>query len=523
MSLLPWHKELLVSDSEPDAQNAPDRLRKAFEQLGTTAIKLGQILSTRADLLPPEYLYELAKLRDSVPPVPTPAIRAVIEQEFNKPVEEIFAEFSDVPLAAASVGQVHVARLFSGEQVAVKIQKPGVAEQVEIDLQLLEELAGRAQRTSKIAQEFDLAAIIEEFAWTLRSELDYQREGRNADAFREQFIDNPDVVIPTIYWDFSSRRVLTMQLLSGFKIDDLAKLEELNIDRHDLALRSANLVLSEIFVHGFYHADPHPGNFLILEGAVIGALDFGMVGRISDEMKLGLLDLVAAAIARDPGRIVDSMEALGMAGVNDRRSTLVRDVGRMLERYVGLPLSEIDIGETIDTLFATIRRNQVRMPAELVMLLKTLVMVEGVGRYLDPDFNTLTEMTPFVQGEMRRRMHPKTWKPFVQSALGDLLRAGGDFPGQLRRFSRRLDQGDLTVSVRMRELDSSLHRLEGMVNRLALSILVSALIIGAALLIVAYHPGTDSGWLTALFAGGMVVAVLLALALIVSMIRSRRR
>lgn len=520
--VLPWHRDILGSDRAEDSQTAPVRLRLAFEELGTTAIKFGQILSTRADLLPPAYLTELTKLRDAVPPIATEAIRAEIERELGKPVAELFAEFSDTPLAGASIGQVHAARLFSGEEVAIKVQKPGVADQVEIDLQLLQELARLAQRQSSLARQYDFLAIAEEFAWTLRSELDYEREGRNADVFRAQFAETPHVAIPKIYWELTTRRVLTMERLFGFKIDDLAQLDALHIDRHDLAVRSANLVLSEVFEHGFYHADPHPGNFLVLNGAVIGALDFGMVGRISRALKHELLDVVSAVIAQDPERMVDGMEAIGIAGVEENRAALVRDMSHLLERYVGLSLSELSIGEMIDTLNTVIRRHHLHIPAELALLLKTLVMMEGVGSYLDPGFNTLEVATPFVQREARRRLHPRSWEPQVRSGLTDLLRAGADFPGQLRRFGRRLDRGELTVTVRQRELDSSIHRLEGMVNRLALSILVGALIIGGALLMVAYESGDVSGWLLALFTIGIALAIALGIWLIVSMLRSHR-
>lgn len=520
--VLPWHRDILGSTRDEESPTAPVRLRLALEELGTTAIKFGQILSTRADLLPPAYLTELAKLRDAVPAIPAAIIRAEIERELGKRIEDLFAEFSDTPLAGASIGQVHAAKLFSGEEVAIKVQKPDVAEQVDVDLQLLQELARLARRQSNLARQYDFLAIAEEFAWTLRSELDYLREGRNADVFRQQFADNPDVVIPTIHWDLTTGRVLTMQRLVGFKIDDLVQLDARRIDRHDLAVRSANLVLSEVFEHGFYHADPHPGNFLVLDGAVIGALDFGMVGRISRAMKLELLDVISAVIAQDPERIVDGMEALGIAGVVENRAALERDMSHLLERYVGLSLAELRIGEMIETLDTVIRRHRLHIPAELALLLKTLVMMEGVGRYLDPGFNTLAVATPFVQREARRRLHPRSWEPQVRSGVTDLLRAGAEFPGQLRRFGRRLDSGELTVTVRQRELDSSIHRLEGMVNRLALSILVGAFIIGAALLTVAYQSGEVSGWLTAVFTVGLVLAVILGVWLMISMFRSRR-
>lgn len=383
-SVVPFHKGMLGHAASDEPYTRPDHLRMALEELGTTAIKFGQILSTRSDLLAPAYVDELAKLRDRVPPVPTAATRRVIEEEFGRPVEAVFARFDDAPLAAASIGQVHAARLSTGEEVVVKVQKPGVAEQVEVELRLLLDLARVAQDRSELARRYDFMAIAEEFAWTLRGELDYEREGRNADTFRQQFAGNPDVVVPRIYWPQTTGRVLTMQRLTGVKIDDLDGLRRIRVDPHTLAVRSANLVLTQMFEHGFYHADPHPGNFLVLEGGVIVVLDFGMVGHISGVMKLDLLDLMAAVVVGDADRAVDAFEALGIAGVEANRVVLARDIGHLLDRYLGRPLAELRINEITEEIFAVVRRHGLQLPAELVLLMKTLAMNEGVGRRLDP-------------------------------------------------------------------------------------------------------------------------------------------
>ncbi len=451
--LVPLHRGLLGHAARDAPYTRPDHLRLALEELGTAPIKLGQILSTRADLLPPEYVGELAKLRDRVPPVPAEVIREVIEREFGQPVEAIFARFDDEPLAAASIGQVHSASLFSGEEVVVKVQKPGVVEQVEIDLRLLLDLARTGQRRSALAKDYDFIAIAEEFARTLRGELDYDREGRNAETFRRLFAGNRDVLIPRIYWPQTTSRVLTMQRLDGVTIDDLDALDRLGVDRHDLAVRSANLILTEIFEHGFYHADPHPGNFLVLADGAIGALDFGMVGRVGTHQKLDLLDLMAAMVDGDAERAVNAFEALGVAGVAGgaaRRDELVRDVGYLLERYVGRPLADLRFDEVTADIFATARRHQLRIPADLILLMKTLAMNEGVGRHLDPRFNASAVAAPFVRRVMRRRLRPTVWEPEVRRGLTDLARASLDLPGTLRRLTRQIERGEFTVTVRPR-------------------------------------------------------------------------
>lgn len=521
--LLPFQHGLLGHTARDEPYTRADHLRLALEELGTTAIKIGQILSTRADLLPPAYIDELAKLRDHVPAVPVAAIRSAIERELGRPLVEIFASFDDEPLASASIGQVHAARLPSGEQVVIKIQKPGIAEQVDIDLRLLLDLARIAQRRSEIARQYDLVAIVEEFAWTLRSELDYEREGRNADAFRTMFADNPDVVIPTIDWTRTTTRVLTMQRLDGIGIDDGERLARAGIDRKQLAKRSANLVLTEVFDHGFYHADPHPGNFLVLQGGVIGALDFGLVGRIGGRTRLDLLDLLSAVIARDADRAVDVFGALGVAGIDAARLAFTRDISHLFDRYLGRPLQDLRMDELIGDLFALVRRHRLRMPTELVLLLKTLAMNEGVGRSLDPSFNVVDVATPFAHEALQRRLQPTAWEPQLRQAALDLARLGSDLPAQSRRLLRRLDQGEFTVGLRRDELDEGIERLERMVNRLVVSMLLAALIVAVAMLMLVYHPGSNDSWIGSFFAGALVLAILLGLRLALSARRSGRR
>ena len=516
----PFRVALLALGATADRAGRPVQLRLALEELGATAIKLGQILSTRGDLLPPAYIDELAKLRDRVPPVDAAAIRGVIEREFGQPVEAVFARFDDAPLAAASIGQVHAAALRDGEEVVVKVQRPGVGEQIETDLRLLLDLARTAQRRSPITRDYDLVALAEEFAWTLRGELDYEREGRNADAFRRQFAGDPDIVIPTIHWPQTTARVLTMQRLAGVYIDDLAGLDQLDVDRHQLAVRSAEILLAEVFEHGFYHADPHPGNFLVQPDGAIGALDFGMVGRIAVGARLDLLDLAAAVVERDAARAVDAIEALGVAGVEASRDGLVRDVGRLLDRHVGQSLGELRVAEVTAELFAVVRRHRLRMPTELALLLKTLAMSEGVGRHLDPDFNAAAVAAPAIRRAIRRQLHPRTWEPELRRGVADLARAGLALPGALRRLTLQVDRGELSMTIRLRELDQLLGRLEAMVNRLAMSVLVAGFVVAAALLLSGDRPA--SAWVGWLVGIGLVAAAALGVWIVLSIRRGRR-
>ena len=320
---------------------------------------------------------------------------------------------------------------------------------------------------------------------------------------------------------------ITWQENTAFVYDanDLTLLREVKYQGSGWGLTNdgANLILSEVFEYGFYHADPHPGNFLVLESGAIGALDFGMVGRIGDALRLDLLDLMAAVVAQDAARAVDAFEALGVAGVGANRSALERDLGHFLERYLGRPLSEVRVADLSEELFTIVRRHRLRMPAELVLMLKTLAMNEGVGRHLDPDFNASAVAAPFVRQAMRRRLRPSAWEPELRRGLTDLARMGLDLPGQVRRLTRRLDRGELTVRFRPDEIDEPLRRLDAMVNRLALAVLVAAFVIAIGLAMVFYHPGEDATWLAWFFGLGLAALVALGVWLALAVRRSGRR
>lgn len=521
--LIPGSRPRLGDDEDDDQITNPQALRMALEELGTTAIKFGQVLSTRPDLLPPPYLDELAKLRDSVPPVPVAEIRAIIEAELGKPVAELFAEFNDEPLGAASIGQAHIARLHTGEEVVIKVQKPGVATQVDIDLQLLDELAKMAQQQSKMARDYDIVGITQEFGWSLRGELDYEREGRNADTFHKQFESRSDIVVPTIYWQYTTKTVLTMQRINGVKINDLEAIDRLGVNRHDLAIRGANMIMIEMLDYGFYHADPHPGNLLVLDNGAIGVLDFGMVGRISERLRLNLLDLLNAVISQDTDELVDSLETLGIAGVGANRAALSRDLGYMLDRYMGRTLEQLNISDISNDLFTVIRRHHMQLPSDLVMLLKVLVMYEGTGRLLDPGFNVMAVAEPYVKKSMSKQLAFSAWEPKLRRGLTDAIRIGSDLPAQLRRFNRRLDQGELTMQMQIRELEPTLKRLEDMVNRIALSVLFGSFVIGLGLIIVAYQPDEHARFIRWLVGIGFALVLLLGIWLARDILRSRRK
>lgn len=500
----------------------PEHLRLALEELGTTFIKLGQILSTRPDLLPGNYIAELAKLREEAPSVPVEVIRRVVEADLAQPLEVLFKSFDAVPIASASIGQVHGAVLPTGEAAVVKVQKPGVDEQVATDLDILAHLAGLAARRTTYGRIYDFPALAEEFAWTLRNELDYEREGRNADIFRRNFRGDSNLYVPRVYWAYTSRRVIVLERITGIKLDQVAALDAAGFDRHAIARRSAQVILKEVFEFGFFHADPHPGNFYVLANGAIGAMDFGMVGRLEEETRERLLMLLMAIVRQDASRAVDAMEELGIAGRRVERAALRRDIAHLLDRYYGLTFQKVNAAMVIGEIFGIVRRHGLLLPPELSLLLKTIAMNEGIGRQLDPDFNMVEEAAPYVRDATLLRFSPWFWGQRLGRTALDLSYLSADLPSRLHRLLRAVERGELTVTTHHEEWDRVLREMSGMVNRLSLSLLAASAIIALALLLQLYSPaelGIVGSWLLVVV---VLLVVLLGLYLLRAMWRAGR-
>lgn len=469
---------------------APRRLRHALEELGPTFIKLGQVMSTRPDLIPPAYLEELSKLQDSVPPFPTEAARELVESELGKSIDDLFTSFEDAPMAAASLGQVHRAVSKDGSRVVVKVQRPNIENIVDTDLEILFDLARLAQARTPLGEIYDLTEIAEDFADTLRGELDYRREARHAQRFQRNFANDEAIYIPRVFWDLTTRRILVLEEIQGIKINDLARLDAEGIDRHQLALDSARLIVEQVFVHQFFHADPHPGNFYVLppsgngERARIGAMDFGMVGWIDSRTRQHLLRLMVGIVRQDIEGLVDEFQRMGVIewGISDR-VRLERDLRRLLNRYRGLALKEWRAGELVRELMPIAFRHHLRFPSELWLLAKALSMLEGMGRQLDADFDLFGVAEPYA-----RRLYLESVSPREtgQRALTSISEWGEELvllPQQLRRVVERLERGTISVSVRDEGRASQLDRWDRMASRLAASLLIAAFVVAVSLLL----------------------------------------
>lgn len=330
--VVPFERGLLGHERRAERYTQPEHVRLALEQLGATFVKLGQVLSTRADLMPPEYQAELAKLQDAAPPIPADAVQEVVAQELGADADAAFAAFDLEPLAAASIGQAHAATLPDGTEVVVKVRRPGVVDQVQQDLEILQNLVASASRRWEATAGYDLVGLADEFARTLRAELDYLQEGRNAERFAANFADDPDVQIPRVFWETTTSRVLTLERIRGIKISDLDALDAAAIDRRALAERATRVTAQMVFEDGFFHADPHPGNFFIQPGGRIGIIDFGMVGTVDDRLRERLGTLLMALAREDADRVAGALLALGISAGTVNRVALRDDVAELLAR-----------------------------------------------------------------------------------------------------------------------------------------------------------------------------------------------
>jgi ubiquinone biosynthesis protein len=519
---IPFHRGLLGHPRRALPYTRPEHLRLAFEDLGTTFIKLGQILSARADLVPPDYQVELAKLQDAAPAVPTEEIQEVIVSELGGPIAELFATFDPVPLAAASIGQAHAATLHDGTEVVVKVRRPGVVELVEADLEILQDLATSANQRWELAADYDLVGLAQEFAQTLRAELDYLREAGNAERFAASFADDPTVHVPRIIRDHSTSRVLTLERVRGIKIDDLAALDAAGIDRRALADRASKLLLKMVFEDGFFHADPHPGNLFVEDDGRIGLIDFGMVGELDERTHERLASVLLAVTTQDTERLVDVLLDLGVARKRIDRSLLRQDLDHLLGRYYGRPLAELALGPMLRDTFTVVRRHHLRLPPNLALLFKMLLMAEGLAATLDPSFNLTSVLTPYAQRLLLRQYSPTRWAKQLGQAGLDAARLGVELPQQLHRIIADLERGGLEVGMRPVGLEPVLGRLERLANRIVLGVLAAAFVIGLAILMAVYHPPGYEQWIGLAFAVGFGIASILGLVLAWTILRSGR-
>jgi ubiquinone biosynthesis protein len=520
--LVPFHKGWFKHPRRDHPYTRPEHVRLALSDLGPTFIKLGQMISTRTDLVSPAYQVELVKLQDAAPVIPLEQIEQVLRDELGTGPDELFATFDRTPLAAASIGQAHAATLSDGTEVVVKIRRPGVIEQIEADLELLHYLAVSASQHWELARQYDVVMLVQEFAQTLRAELDYVCEGHSAERFATNFAHDSTVHIPRIYWDQTTTRVLTLERIRGMKINDLAAIEAAGLERPVLAKRTAQLLLQMVFEDGFFHADPHPGNFFVEPEGRIGVIDFGMVGTVDATTQEHLVNVLFAVTRQDTPRLVDALLALGVTHQATDRQGLEHDLAQLLSRSYGRALGDLKIGPLLEETFTIIRTHHLQLPSQFALLLKTVIMSEGMGTQLDPHFRQAEILAPYAQRLVLRQFSPFFWTKRAGQAGLDVAWLGVELPQQLRRLLAALERGEMQMNVQPVHAEPLIHRLEQISNRIVLGILAAAFINGLAILMEVYHPADWQQWAGIVFAMGFFLALALGIAIAWGIFRSRR-
>jgi ubiquinone biosynthesis protein len=502
---------------------AAQHLREALEELGPTFVKLGQIASTRPEILPPAFIDELSKLQDDVPPAPWEDIKPVLESELSQPLEEVFLAFDPEPIASASLAQVYAAILEDRTQVVVKVQRPNIERVISTDLAIINDMARLAAERLSWTAAYDPVGLAEEFGIALKAELDYGREGRNADRFRKNFKDAPYIYVPKVYWRYSSRRVLVQERISGIKPDNIERLDAEGYDRYQLAMHAARFIIQEILEDGYFHADPHPGNLVILPGNIIGLIDFGTVGYLDDTDRANLIRLYVAVIQFDVEAIVSQLVRMRIAGPDVDEHGLKRDLRRLLRKYYGMPLKDIAVNEMLAEIQPIIFEYRLKIPSDYWLLLKTLVILEGVGKRLAPDFDVFEVSAPYVRRFLLKLASPQYWGPSILRSAGGWLDLMTNLPRRSTRILDQIERGALSFQVDVPEISRASRQLDQAANRIILAILIGTLTVALALLI----PSLDLTWPwnlpTWLIVLGFVMMVGLSLWLIWSILRSNRR
>ena len=505
---------------------APVRVRRALEEMGPTFVKLGQLLATRVDLFEPDWIAEFGKLQDSAPPVPYADIREQLSEDLGAAPEEIFAHFDPEPLAAASIAQVYRARTEDGHEVVIKVRRPGIRPVIEADLRWLARLAELAESESPELRSFRPKEVVRQFALSLRRELDFSVECRNAERIAQNFADYLDtsgvplIVIPRVYWQWTGEKVCVQAYISGIPGRQLEAVDKAGLDRKLLARRGAHAVLKMIVEDGFFHADPHPGNVFYLPDNRIAFIDFGMIGRLTDERREQLIHLLLGLVRHEPKRVLDVLLDWTGDGVQDE-TALTLEIQTFLDQYHGVPLKQLSLGTMLSDTVAILRQHQLMLPADLALLIKAFISLEGMGRELDPDFDIAGEAMPMLEELLRARYTPSALIKRGGRALYEMMSLIAGLPHDLSRLLRAARRGRLEIHIDVTNLRHVGNQLDNAANRMVIGIVVAALIVGSSI-VMTVPGGPRLFGLPALGMFGFISAVIGGVWLMLSIWKSSR-
>jgi ubiquinone biosynthesis protein len=500
----------------------PARLRMAFSDLGPSFIKFAQMLSTRPDLITSEYADEFKKLQDKVPSFPAGIARSTIESEFNITIDDVFLGFENTPLAAASIAQVHSATLQSGEKVIVKVQRPDIKETIETDLAILSTIARLMIKYIPESKLFDPEGIVEEFARTVRKELDFVAEAKNAMRFKRNFEGNEFIHIPQVFPDFLSSKVLVLERIEGVRIDDLKGIEEFGADRRELAVRGVNAYFKMIFEDAFFHADPHPGNIFVMPDGRIGLMDFGIVGSLQPEIVDNIARAFLAVLNKKFDKLVDLYIELGLVNeevdIDVFKKELRSDLFYLLEPLYDMSISEVNFPEYLEAMTHLVIKHGLKVPTELLLMNRTILIVDNIGRQLDPNFNMMSAAEPYAAKLVKKRLSPERIINKAGDNISEITDLLIDTPKQMNRLLRKALRDEMQLKIDPIGMDKLITDIDRSSNRLAFSIIVAA-IVGSSMLVQSNIGGTIFG-LSTVGAIGFLVAFLLGVRLLFSILRS---
>jgi ubiquinone biosynthesis protein len=477
-------KRIVTLDKIPkdlERLSQAQRLRLAMEELGPTFIKLGQLLSTRPDVLGSAYIHEFSKLQDKVPGFSFEEVNAQIQRELGYPAEELFAEFSTTPLAAASIAQVHRGKLRSGEEVVFKVRRPGIVKIVETDIDVLMGLAYLIEQHIPTVALYDPVGLVKEFRRSIMRELNFTREGRTVDRFAVNFAESETVYTPKIFWDYTGDIVLTMEYVDGIKISALEELTAQGYDLKVVASRGADAFLKQVLDFGLFHADPHPGNVFILPDQVICMLDYGMVGRLGQDLKDQLIDLLQALLNRDVDKIISQLLYSGELTDDSDIKNLRRDLHDFIEDYYDIVLQDIKVGKLLSEFIEILTHHRIHFPADFMILAKALVIMEGVGRQLDPEFNMINHMRPYVNKLVFERFSPKNISEQAVRIVQAYSSLAKNLPQDIKEFVNRLNRNKFKIDLEHRGLEKLVTDLDRSSNRVSFAVVIGSLIVGSSL------------------------------------------
>jgi ubiquinone biosynthesis protein len=458
------------------------RIRMALEELGPTFVKLGQVLSMRPFLIPLELVLELTKLQDQVGPFPFPQVKEIVEEELKAPLEKHFSSFDTVPIASASLSQVHKAVTREGETVVVKVQRPGIAQVIDADMEILRDLVNLLERYVPESKQYDPRGIRDELAKSIRREIDFNNEARNIEVFRQNFSREKEIFVPRVFWDKTTSKVLTMDFIDGVKISDLEGLRKRGIDKKQLAFLGGKMVFKQIFEDGFFHADPHPGNLFALEGNVIAPVDYGMMGRLSDTTMDELADLLIAVVNWYPEGIVKVYQDVEVIGEEVNLRALEADIADFLYKYHKIPLARLNMKTLINEAFDIIRRHDIRIQSDLMLFSKAIITYEEVAKMLDPEYDLVTQMIPYAKKLAYRKFRPRALFKDVLATSADLRELLVRSPFELKRIIKKLGKGRLSFTFQHKGLERLILELDRSSNRVSFSLIIAAIIVGSSLI-----------------------------------------